>query len=177
MKTKNNCKDFSEDLLLFAYSEPLPLSRKEKLEKHLEKCPACQKELKNYAQLQKDVVNADITRLLSEDFWNTGAEEIKHKIKTQKTKKLFGLDFPGIWSAKFLGSLAMICLFLAAVFIGTHGYRPFSKNTSQNTRISGAVEKGSVDDQEIVAQMDMLENLDVLENILTIVEQKQGIQG
>ena len=147
------------------------------MEKHLEKCPACKEELESFIQLQKEVANSDISRLLSEDFWNANADTIKHKIRTHKTKRLFGLEFPGLWSAKFMGFLAMVCLFLAAVFIGSHGYRPFSTNTSQNARMPGVVKVGSMDEQQIVAQMDMLENLDVLENILTIVEQKQGNQG
>lgn len=169
MKKQEVCERFSEDLLLLAYDE-LSEPRKKELEKHLDECPYCQTELSRLRLLKKEVKNSVKVDELSEHFWEKNLESIRERVSTEKSHKA--------WYPKLAASLAAACIVAIALVVGTSMKKTSLKDRKPvvNSSMSN-VSRAETDDSQIVARMEVLENLDVLENILNIVEKDKVDQG
>ncbi len=169
MKKERVCEHFSEDLLLLAYDE-LDETRKKELEKHLEECPRCQTELSRLRLLKKEVKNSAKVDGLPELFWEKNLESIRERVSTERTRKA--------WYPKFAASLVAACIVIIALVVGTGMKKTSLKEQKQAVSSSiSNVSRAETDDSRIVAQMEVLENLDVLENILNIVEKQKVDRG
>ncbi len=169
MKGQKVCEHFSEDLVLLAYDE-LDESRKKELKKHLAGCLSCQTELSKLKIFKKEVKNAFDADEFSENFLQSNLESIKSAVSNRRSSKS--------WIPRFAGAAAAACIITITLVIGTNTKKTSTKRPDQivASSIQHTIRNGT-DDNQIVAQIEILENLDVLENILNIVEEDKIDQG
>jgi len=170
MKNNKVCKHFSEDIMLLAYGEDLPAAKKKELEIHLKSCSSCRQELSELRSFRKKVKDSINLGKLPEKFWESNLESIK--------KELTSSSFSRFLNMKLVGSLALACV-IALVLAVSSSMKKSSNIAPENQLTVTATVSNQTDttDKQIVAQIEVLENLDVLENILNIVEKGKTDQG
>ncbi len=179
MKDRRVCRHFHDDLILLAYDEPITPERKKEIEGHLGKCSACRNELAQLRLLRKKVKESSSLDDLPEKFWESSLESVRGEIcfRNQTTSRITQF-FSMISNAKLVVPVVVTCLLLFALIIGTGSRRssPNKINVSGRANVARIIQP-ETNDKQIVAQIEVLENLDVLENILNIVEKERTDQG
>ncbi|RLA96739.1 MAG: hypothetical protein DRG83_17120, partial [Deltaproteobacteria bacterium] len=105
-----------------------------------------------------------------EKFWESNLESIKEELTSSSFSRFLNM--------KLVGSLALACV-IALVLAVSSSMKKSSNIAPENQLTVTATVSNQTDttDKQIVAQIEVLENLDVLENILNIVEKGKTDRG
>ena len=167
------CTDRQETLWLDAYGELDPTERPA-WKRHLERCGGCRKERERMLLLLQRVKEAMPSPALSHDEAEGLSAVITRALNGEIRrpwwqKTVFGLP------NRFIPALAMACLLIIAFgWFTIKGFRHHSN--LQTTPVLKAEEQMIIKkDLDVIANLELLEELDALQNLLRVVDQRDTI--
>jgi predicted anti-sigma-YlaC factor YlaD len=164
----NTCADRRETLLLDVYGE-LPGTERPAWEAHLETCAGCRAERQELVRLLEVARESMVAPALPPE----KAERLRHSITRGWMAEQPATRW---WHGLLVGArlrpvpaLAAVCLLV--VVLGWFGLRGFQVR-SLNGLVGEAPERIIVSDVEIIENLDLLEDMDDIEQVVRVVDDR-----
>ena len=166
------CPDRYENILLDIYGE-LDSSQRSSLGEHLAECPSCREEHLKVLRLVEQIKSGIPAPVLSEDKANALSSSIAHGLLREKAPWTFSKGF--LSPSRLVPSLAAACV--VVVFVGWFSLKMGLHSPSQERYVRNALQEQQVNpnDMEVISNLDLLEELDVLKKLVTVVDGKETL--
>ncbi|UCG11391.1 MAG: hypothetical protein JSU72_12675 [Deltaproteobacteria bacterium] len=164
-----SCPDHRETLLLDVYGE-LAADDRPAWEKHLETCDTCRLERRRLTQLLRLTREAIPSPDLSPEEAKALQSAISRRLRKETGKAQ--------WRTRFLGITArpipaLVAASLLVVILGWFGLRQFQAPPPLRTASSLDLEEEMIaQDRDIIENLELLEQMDVLEKVVHVVDQR-----
>lgn len=152
------CKDYEQDLVLYYYGESSP-SERERTERHLKSCGACQGFLDDVRLLLPLTVKPDEP---AEAFWQSYSRELKGKLEAAKPQSLWQRIFPSFLSPWRVPALATALTLLLAVGLTVTRDRP-QRQDSPPAQEALLEVLPLAENLEFFTAMDILDSMELIE--------------
>ncbi|MGH7845369.1 MAG: zf-HC2 domain-containing protein [Candidatus Binatia bacterium] len=153
------CKDYEQDLVLYYYTESAP-SERERLERHLQSCGACQGFLDDLRLLLPLTLKSDQP---PEAFWQSYSREMRGKLAGARSQRFWHRIFPSFFSPWPVPALATALTLLLAVGLTVtwdHWQRPDTPPAQEALLEVLPL----AENLEFFTAMDILDSMDLIED-------------